>query len=135
MMDLLGIKLENIYKGNFYESFMDMKEICFVDYHGTAKSVFHKLQFGDYISQKRIKMFRTSAGLEVITDKNNLYHKTHQNRVMRADILAVVLNRTEETDFILTKLNPRSPVFYLDELYKKYGSLERAFDFLAYHTS
>ena len=76
---------------------MDMKEICFVDYHGMAKSVFHELQFGDYLSQKGTKMFRTSAGLEVITNKNNLYHKTHQNRIMRADILAVVLNRYEET--------------------------------------
>ncbi len=65
---------------------MDMKEICFVDYHGVVKSVFHEFQFGNYISQKGIKMFRTSAGLEVIANKNNLYHKTNLNRIMRGQI-------------------------------------------------
>lgn len=107
-----------------------MREICFVDHHGAVKSVFHEVQFGDYISQKGIKMFRTSAGLEVIANKNNFYHEIHLNRIMRADILAVVLNKTEEIDSILAELNPKSQIFYLNELCKKYGSLEGAFNFL-----
>jgi len=105
--------------------------ICFVDNHGLASSVYYSQKFEEYLNNRGLEMKINFTGFDNEIESTIIGFITERFKIKRADAIVCTLRKNSQMKSILSSLNTKAPIYFIEDLIDKRGKWDTGYYLLS----